>query len=84
MAVISSVDDPRLTTLSSLAGTVFKMKEAHGKRKQQVTSDTCMSFVHTCHGVVALTKYSGQLRQPTIFYGNFLSLFDYLMIIQSK
>ena len=27
---------------------------------------------------------SGRLRQPTIFYGNFLSLFDYLRITQSK
>ena len=30
------------------------------------------------------TYSSGRLKQPTIFYGNFLSLFDYLMIIQSK
>ena len=30
------------------------------------------------------SKFSGRLRQPTIFYGNFLSLFDYLMITQSK
>ena len=57
-AVMSSVDDIRLTTLSSLAGTVLKMKGGRGKRKQQqLTSDTCMSFVHTCHGRVALTEY---------------------------
>ena len=56
-AVISSEDDPRLTTLTSLADTVLKMKGVHGKRKQQLTADTCMSFVHTCHGIVALTKY---------------------------
>ena len=48
-AVISSEDDPRLTTLTSLADTVL--------RKQQLTADTCMSFVHTCHGIVASTKY---------------------------
>ena len=33
-AVISSEDDPRLTTLTSLADTVLKMKGVHGKRKQ--------------------------------------------------
>ena len=46
-AVISSEDDPRLTTLTSLDDTVLKMKGVHGKRKQQLTADTCMSFVHT-------------------------------------
>ena len=28
--------------------------------------------------------HSGRLRQPMIFYGNFVSLFDYLMISQSN
>ena len=56
-AVISNEDDPRLTTLTSLADTVLKMKGVHGKRKQQLTADTCMYFIHTCHGIVALTKY---------------------------
>ena len=32
-AVISSVDDPRLTTLSSLAGTVIKIKGGSWKKK---------------------------------------------------
>ena len=57
-AVISSEDDPRLTTLTSLADTVLKMKGVHGKRKQQLTADTCMSFVHTCHGNCSINKIS--------------------------
>ena len=56
-AVISSEDDPRLTSLTSLADTVLKIKGVHGKRKQQLTADTCMSFVHTCHRIAALTKH---------------------------
>ena len=74
-AVISSEDDPRLTTLTSLADTVLKMKGVHGKRKQQLTADTCMSFVHTCHGIVALTKYLLNTTHTFVMIGEFSSDF---------
>ena len=55
-------------------------KDGEVEKRGSSVINTGIRVLGECRGMIT-GKDPGRLRQPMIFYGNFLSLFDYLMII---
>ena len=55
-AVVSSVDDERLTYIENVGSMCLQMAGRQGRRVKQLSTDTAKAMDSTCKGVVDLTK----------------------------
>ena len=70
-SAVHSADSPQLQRLEELTGVAHSMKNIPGKQNKTLTKDTYNAFVHTCSGLVELTKQLLSTSHDFVMLGTF-------------